>query len=280
MLCHIRLADAYTELPLFGGAPSECYPKANAAARKALELDPTLARPHAVLGGNQMEYEWDFAGGEAEYKKAFELDPSDATAHAWYAFDIGNIGGREQEAFTEANRAHQLDPLSPLIKEEVGYVHIRARKYDDAILECKKVANEDPTCAYTHVSLAHAYWAKHMYPQVIEESKVYGQLSGQTRESAFASALEKGFRSSGWKGALSKGIEARQAQRKSGYASAYEIAVLYADSGDKDQAFRWLNTAYQERDTYLYGLKTDFLLDPLRSDPRFAELVRKVGLPQ
>ena len=188
--------------------------------------------------------------------------------------------GREQEAFTETNRAHQLDPLSPLIKVNVGYLHFRARQYDDAILECKKVANEDPTFAYTHVCLAQAYWAKHMYPQVIEEWKVYGQLSGQTGESAFASALEKGFRSSGWKGALSKGIEARQAQRKSRYASAYEIAVLYADLGDKDQAFRWLNTASQERDTYLYGLKTDFLLDPLRSDPRFAELVSKVGLPQ
>jgi hypothetical protein len=90
----------------------------------------------------------------------------------------------------------------------------------------------------------------------------------------------EGFRSAGWKGPLAKGIEARQAQRKTGYFSAYLIAALYADIGDKDQAFRWLNTAYQERDSNLVGLKTDFLLDPLRSDPRFAELVRKVGLSQ
>lgn len=279
-LPHSGLADAYVELPMFGGAPSECYSKANAAARKALELDPTLARPHAVLGGTQTGYEWDFAEAEAEYKKAFELDPSDATAHGWYAFDLSTIGGREEEAFTEVNRAHQLDPLSPLIKANVGYVHFRARQYDNAILDCKKVANEDPTFAYTYQCLAMAYWAKHMYPQVIEEWKVYGQLSGQTGESAFASALEKGFRSSGWKGALSKGIEARQAQRKTGYASAFQIALLYAESGDKDSAFRWLNTAYLERDTYLEGLKTEFQLDPIRSDPRFAELVRKVGLPQ
>jgi eukaryotic-like serine/threonine-protein kinase len=278
-LAYSGLADAYSELPTLGGAPSEYYPKANAAARKALELDPTLARPHAVLGSSEMEYEWDFAGGEAEYKKAFELDPSDATAHAWYVWDIGKIGGREQEAFTEVNRAHQLDPLSPL-RENVGFVHIWARQYDDAILECKKVANEDPTIAYTHVCLARAYWAKHMYPQVVGEWKVYGQLSGDRRESDFASAMEQGFRSGGWKGALTKGIEARQTQRKTGYSSAYQIAILYAELGDKDQAFRWLNTAYQERDTYLYGLRTDFLLDPLRSDPRFAELVRKVGLPQ
>ena len=99
-------------------------------------------------------------------------------------------------------------------------------------------------------------------------------------EFEFASALEQGFRSAGWNGALAKGIEARQAQRKKGYSSAYNIAALYADLGDKDQAFRWLNTAYQERDWWLEGLKTYFPLDPIRSDPRFAELVRKVGLPQ
>src|SRR5437870_3093710 len=155
-----------------------------------------------------MEYEWDFAGGEAQYKKAFELDPSDATAHQWYAWDLAMIGGREQEAFTEINRAHQLDPLSPIIKQDVGFVHIRARQYDEAIFEYKKVANEDPTFAITHLNLAQAYWAKHM------------------------------------------------------------------------KTLQRLNTAYQERDLYLIGLKTDFQLEPLRSDPRFSEMVHKVGLPQ
>jgi hypothetical protein len=119
-----------------------------------------------------------------------------------------------------------------------------------------------------------------MYPQVIEEWKIYGQLSDDRNISDFASAAEQGFRSAGWKGALTKGIELRETQRKKGYSSAYKIATLYADSGDNDQAFKWLNTAYQERDYNLLGLKTDFLLDPLRSDPRFVELVRKMGLPQ
>ena len=119
-----------------------------------------------------------------------------------------------------------------------------------------------------------------MYPDVIKELKLYGQLYGDKKQTEFASALEQGFRSGGWKGALTKGIEIRQAQRKSDYSSAYKIAQLYADLGNKDQAFRWLDTAYQERDFNLIGLNTDFLLDPLRSDPRFAELVRKVGLPQ
>ena len=119
-----------------------------------------------------------------------------------------------------------------------------------------------------------------MYPQIIEEWKVFGQLSSDPSESDFASALEQGFRSAGWKGALRKGIEARQAQRKTGYYSAFEVACLYAELGDKEQAFHWFNTAYQERDRELLGLKTDSSLDTVRSDPRFAELVRKVGLPQ
>ena len=162
----------------------------------------------------------------------------------------------------------------------VGEIHVNARQYDEAIVVCKKLANEDPTFAVAHLYLALAYWGKRMYPQVIEEWKAYSQLSGERKESDFASALEQGFRSAGWKGALTKAIETRQAQRKTGYSSAYDIAALYADLGDKDHAFRWLNTAYQERDSKLELLKTDFLLDPLRSDPRFAELVRKVGLPQ
>jgi serine/threonine protein kinase/tetratricopeptide (TPR) repeat protein len=281
-LAYSGLADAY--LVSWGwarsGPPSEHYLKSNAAARKALELDATLARPHAVLGNNEMAYDWDFAGGESEYNKAFELDPNDATAHQWYAMDMSMIGGREQEALAEINRAHELDPLSPVISLDAGYLSLWARHYDEAIRICKKVANENPTFALAHNCLFFAYWAKRMYSRVIEEWKAYGQLSGDRNEAEFALALEQGFRSDGWSGALTRGIETRQAQRKTGYSSACIIADLYADLGDKDQAFGWLDTARQERDYLLLGLKTDFSLDPIRSDPRFAELVRKVGLPQ
>jgi predicted Zn-dependent protease len=114
----------------------------------------------------------------------------------------------------------------------------------------------------------------------LEEFRTFGQLSGEKRDVDFASAMEEGFRSASWNGALTKAIEMRKSQRKTGYSSAYEIATLYSNLGQKDEAFKWLNTAYQEHDRYLLGLKTDFLLDPLRADPRFAELVRKVGLPQ
>jgi TolB-like protein/DNA-binding winged helix-turn-helix (wHTH) protein len=279
-LAYSGLADAYSILSSYGGTPSENYPKSNAAARKALELDSSLAHPHAVLGVSEMVYEWDFAGGEAEFKKTFELDPNDATAHQWHATIIAGFGGREQEALAEINLAHQLDPLSPIISVNTGDVHAAARQYDEAIVICKKVANENPAFAAAHDCLEGAYWGKREYAQVIEELKICGQLSGNRNASDFASAMEQGFRSAGWKGALTKGIEIRQAHRQSGYSSAYAIARLYADLGDKNQAFLWLNTAYQERNDDLRSLKSDFLLDPLRSDPRFAELVHKVGLPQ
>jgi serine/threonine protein kinase/tetratricopeptide (TPR) repeat protein len=279
-LAYSGLADAHSILPSLGGTRSENFPKANAAARKALELDPTLGHPHAVLGTSEMEYDWDFAGGEAEYKKAFELEPNDATAHQWYAYDISMIGGRERLALAEAKLARRLDPSSPSTGFQEGYVHLWARNFDDAISTCKQVATENPTFALAHLCLAQAYWGKRMYPQVIEEWKAYGQLSGDQSETEFATALEDGFRSQGWKGALTKGVETREAQRKANYWSSYTIATLYADLGDKEQAFRWLDTAYQERDAALLGLKTDYLLDSVRSDPRFPKLVKKVGLPQ
>jgi serine/threonine protein kinase/Flp pilus assembly protein TadD len=279
-LAYSGLADVYTVYPVYGAKSSEVVPKSNVAARKALELDPTLAHPHAVLGGNEMEFDWDFAGGEAEYKKAFELDPNDASAHQWYGQDLGWLGGKDQEALAEMNRAHQLDPLSPIITETLGLVQISARIYDEAIATCQKLAAENPTFAQAHVCLAHAYWAKGMYPQTVEEFKILGQLNGNSKDAEFASALAQGFHSGGWKGALTKGIEVREAQRKSSYWSAYDIADLYAGLGEKDEVFRWLNAAYEERDYQMEGLKTDPLFDSVHSDPRFAELVRKVGLPQ
>ena len=281
-LAYSGLADTYTLLPLYGGGnPREAYAKANAAARKALQLDANLARPHAVLGRNEAWGEWDFAGGEAEFKKAFELDPNDATAHQWYAEHLGCLGGREQEALAEANRAHQLDPLSPIIGVAVGNVHNEARRYDEAIATCKKVASENPTFARAHGCLAGAYWHKRMYAQFFEEIKIAAQLSGDRNDSEFASAMEQGFRSAGWRGAETKARELALAQRKAGYGSgAYDIASSYAEFGDKEQAFRWLNTAYQEHDLGLACMKTNPIFDSIRSDPRFAELVRKVGLPQ
>ena len=204
-LAYSALGDVYTVYPVYGAKSGEVVPKSNAAARKALELDPTLAHPHAVLGGNYMEYDWDFAGGAAEYKKALELDPNDASAHQWYGQDIGFIGGHDQEALAEMNRAHQLDPLSPIITETLGLVQTTARKYDDAIATCQKSATDNPTFAQAHICLANAYWAKGMYPQVVEEYKLLGQLNRNPKDIEFAAALEQGFHSGRLEGRAGQG---------------------------------------------------------------------------
>lgn len=166
----------------------------------------------------------------------------------------------------------------------VGIIHLFARQYDEAVAWCKRLASENPTYALAHACLADAYIGKRMYPQVIEEYKMVVQLSDDPSRAEFESALIRGYGSGSWKGALTKGLEFSLGQRKtqpsSENGSAYYIAASYAELGDKDQAFQWFNTAYQEHDTYLVSLNTDFTLDPVRSDPRFAELVRKVGLPQ
>ncbi len=278
-LAYSGLADVYSVLPNYNGNQNEDFPKSNQAARKALELDPTLAHPHAILGSNEMQYDWDFAGGEAEFKKSFELDPNDATARQWYADDIAMLGGREQEALAEINRAQELDPQSPVIARVAAGIRVWARQYDEAIAICTKVANDNPAFAIAHDCLAYAYWGKRMYPQAIQEWKLFAQLSGNKFDAEIAAAMEEGYRSGGWKGAVTKAIAMRQAARKTNYFAASFIARLYADLGDKEQAFHWLNIAYQEHDWLLMGLNTFFSYDPVRSDPRFGELVRKVGLP-
>jgi tetratricopeptide (TPR) repeat protein len=231
-LAYAGLADTYSLLPDYGGSASEDIPKSNAAARKALELDATLARPHAVLGSNKVGYEWDFAGGEAEFKKAIELDPNDATAHQWYAETLVMVGGRGREGLAEINLAHQLDPQSLVIRRDLRADYAFTRRYDEAIAVCRKLANENPTFEVAHECLANAYWGKKMYPQVIEEWKIYGKLSGERTDSDYAAALEQGYRSGGWKGALNESIEILKAQRKAGSSASYNIAEAYADLGE------------------------------------------------
>ena len=281
-LAYAGIADANVVLDSYGSEPNDVKPKAIAAAEKALELDPTLARPHADLGLAKMQYSWDFSGGEAEYRKALELDPGDATAHQWLSQSLAHIGGRAQEGIDEAKRARQLDPLSAVIGHAQADAYQSAHQFDTAIELSKKVVADNPTFGAAHQDLANAYWAEHNYPQAIQEFKTSAELIGDKNGAEFAAALDAGFRSGGWPSALRKAIEVLLTQRKANaaYVSPIQVAQLYADLGEKDHAFEWLNTAYQEHDPSLEHFRTDFALDSLHSDPRYAELVRKIGFPQ
>jgi serine/threonine protein kinase/tetratricopeptide (TPR) repeat protein len=279
-LAYSGLADAF--VASHTDDANEVVLKSNAAAQKALDLDPTLAHPHAVLANNKWSHEWDFAAGEADFRRALALDPSDATAHQWFSGDLASIGGRSQEAIDEANRAAQLDPLSPKVALSPAFAYQADRQFDKAIEVSKKVIADNPAFGDAHGSLAASYWGQHKYREAIKEYQIEAQLEGDKDFTEFADALDTGFRSGGWPQALRKGIEVSLAQRKDqrGINPAYDVARLYADLGEKEHAFEWLNTAYLEHDHGLTGIRTEFEMDSLRSDPRYAELIRKIGLPQ
>jgi len=281
-LAYSGLADAYLVLANYGSDPHDVLPKADAAANKALELDPSLAHPHAVLGGNKMEYSWDFAGAEADFRKAIELDPGDASAHQWFSEGLAGIGGRAQEAIDEGNRAAQLDPLSPVIGAQQAQAYASARQYEKAFELYKKLIEDNPSFGRAHSELAATYWGARKYPEMIQEFKTGAQLEGDQADAEFAAALDAGFRAGGWPEALRRAIAVRlmQQKNKSAYVSPYDVARLYADAGDKDRAFEYLNRAYQEHDVYLFELPTAFQFDSLRTDPRYKELIRKIGFPQ
>jgi len=281
-LAYAGVADGYAVLSAYGGDPKDLFAKASAAAEKALELDPMLARPHADLGLAKMQYYWDFAGGEAEFKKAFALDPSDATAHQWLSQSLSYMGGRAQEAIEEGNRAHELDPLSPIIGFAQAEAYLFDHQLDKSIEMFKKLSSDYPAFGVSHLGLAWAYWEQRKYPQAIQEFTAVAELMADKNRTEYAAALHAGFRSGGWPSAAHKAIEVLVEERKAGtnYAAPGEIAELYADIGEKDNAFQWLSTAYQERCVTLSYLRTDFAFDSLRSDARYTELVRKIGFPQ
>ncbi len=281
-LAYAGIADAYAVLSDYGADPNDVFPKSSAAAEKALELDPSLARPHADLGSYKMQHAWDFAGGEAEFRKAFELDPSDASAHQWFAEQLSYIGGRAQESIDEAERARQLDPLSPVIITVLAEVCTQDRQFDRSIEILNKFNAENPSFGRGHFGLYQAYWGKHEYAQAIRELKTSAQLEGDKDAAEITDAMDTGFRSGGLQAAMRKAIEVALARRKSStnFVSSFQIASFYAELGDKDRAFDWLNTAYQERDNYLEALRTTYWMDSLRSDPRYSALVRKIGFPQ
>jgi serine/threonine protein kinase/tetratricopeptide (TPR) repeat protein len=281
-LAYVGIADVYVVMGSFGGDANESSAKGKAAAEKALELDPTLARAHADLGIVKMQHDWDFAGGEAEFRRAFELDPSDATAHQWFSQCISYLGGRAHESIEEGNLARQLDPLSPIIAFAQAEAYTEDREFDKAIEMMKKAEADNPSFGVAHIFLSYPYWGEHKYQELIEEYQANARNSAERINADYAAALDSGFRAGGWPTAAHKGIEVLTAQykAKTNYLAPYTIAELYGDIGDKDHAFEWLNIAYQDRNILLIGMPTDFTFDSLRSDPRYAELVRKIGLPQ
>jgi TolB-like protein/Tfp pilus assembly protein PilF len=268
------LADMYRSL--IGSSildPREYLPKAEGAARKAVELDESLADGHYALASLRT-YAWDWAEAEKEYKRAIELNANHALAHRWYASYL-RLLSRHDQAIAEITRARELDPLSPALNATVGFILFSARKHNDAIESLKRTIELDKDYPYTYLFLAFTYSAKGNHSQAIascQEAMRLGLNTPSTRVflgTAYANAGER-----------EQAAEVlKQLQSGTDYVSPGDLATLYAALGDPEQAFASLEKAYQTQDPQLQHLGVSPGFDPLRKDPRFKDFLRRVGLP-
>lgn len=270
-LAYAGLADAYSILGDYTFLdPKEAFPRAKVAAQKALEIDDTLAEAHASLG-KVKELDWDWSGAEREYKRAIELNANYAEARRNFSGYLVKMG-RHNDAMEEIKRAQELDPLSLNIKAGLAFVFYMARRYDQAIEQYQKVVEMDSNFSTAHYMLGNAYLKKGMYGEAIaafQKSDFEGPLL--LLAVAYAHAL------SGKKDEAQKILDQMKSTKE--YVPPYDMVYLYASLGDRDQAFKWLEKAMRDKDAVGY-LKVDPHMDSLRSDPRFQEMLRRVGLPQ
>ena len=277
-LAYVGLADAYVLMPLYGaGAPQDCYPKAKAAAKKALELDDVSAEAHTSLAQVYCYYDLDYPQAIQEYQRAIELNPNYATAHQWYGSSGLAALGQFDEAIAEVKRAIELDPLSLVINTDLGNTYYRARRYDEAIDQMRKTLEMDPGFYYAHWNLGSALAAKGSLGPAIEE---YQKARILNDDPSMLGLLADAYAASGNKAEAIKIRDQLEAISKQRYVSAYSFALVYLGLGDKKEAMRWLEKAYQDRaGDALRFVRVEPLLDPLRGDPRFEALVAKIFPP-
>jgi len=277
-LAYAGLAESYNALADFNVLPpKEVYPKSRSAALAALKLDDLLAQAHTALAVVLFEYDWAWSDAETEFKRAIELSPGDSDAHLQYSYYLAFMG-QFDEAIAEMKRSQELDPVSLVKITGVGQILYAARRYDEAIEQCKKAIEMDPNLGFAHWLLGLAYMYKGMYEPAILAFQKSIPLSGDSPDEPASLALA--YARSGKKADARKILDELKRRSKSKYLSPTVIATIHGALGENDQAFEWLDKAYDERDFLLVLLKVEPMFDPLRSDRRFAELVRRVGLPQ
>jgi len=276
-LAYAGLADCYV-IPANPLPPREAMPKGKAAAMRALELDETLTEAHTSLARVLTVYDWDWPGAGKEFKRAIELNPRYAIAHQWYGGYLEAMA-RHDEAIAERKRAQELDPPSPVINFELGLAFYFVRNYDQAIEQFQKTLELDPNFPPAHAFLPAAYEQKGMYNRAIAEFKNAMPMSGGEQKLAMA-GLGHVYAVSGKKVEAHAVLNQLKQLSSQEYVSAYSIALVYAGLGEKEQAFAWLERAYEERAFQMHDLKVEPRWDNIRSDPRFEDLLRRVGLPQ
>jgi TolB-like protein/DNA-binding winged helix-turn-helix (wHTH) protein/Tfp pilus assembly protein PilF len=277
------VADSLNLLALYEYTPGrDAFPLAKAAAVKALEIDGTLAEGHTSLAWTKLIQDWDWSGAEQEFRRALELNPSYETAHLWYGLELV-WQGKLDSGVAEVRRAQELAPFGVRTALSAAWVFALARQYDTAILRLKEVVELHPTEAGGHVWLGLTYLQKGMHEQAIAETRKgvdLAELANERPVNIPLGRLGYAYGVSGKKREAIMVLERLRKMSKTMYVSAFTFAIVHVGLGQKDQAFRWLQKAYDERVPELIFLKVDPRFDSLRSDPRFEDLLRRMNFPR
>ena len=275
-LAYAGLADSYAMLGDYSVlAPREAFPRAEAAAATALRLDDNLSEGHTSLAFVKMAYQWDWAAADREFRRAIELNPNYATAHQWYASYLVMMG-RFDDSTREIKRAQELDPLSRIINANLGLHYYYARKFDDSIVQLKKTISLEESFFVPHQYLGRTYIQKGMYKEALAELERARELSGNAPE--VVASLGHAYAVAGRTSDAQKALADLDEIARERYVLPYFRAAVYTGLGDKDQAFAWLERAFEERHPGLVLVNIDPRFDTLRSDPRFADLIRRLGV--
>jgi len=275
-LAYAGLSDSHNLLGYLGIAPpKEAFPRSEAAAVKALELDDSLSEAHLSLAKVKLFYDWDGPGFESEVKRSLDLDSNYADAHGMYGTYLLAIG-RFNESIAERKRALELDPLSPLGNTSVGWSYFYARRYEDAIEWYKKALELDPNFVVAHNGLATAYELKGMHSEAVDAFLRAKSLTGANEQTM--GALKQAFASSGIKGYWQKELELAKEQQKVSPVGTQRMATIYTELGDNDHAVEWLEKGYEEHNSLLIFINVIPTFDSLHSHPGFVDLVRRIGL--
>jgi TolB-like protein/DNA-binding winged helix-turn-helix (wHTH) protein/Flp pilus assembly protein TadD len=257
--------------------PTQAFPKVHAAALKALELDESLAEAHSSLGSYRWEYEWDKSGAEKEFRRAIELNPSYATAHAWYAEELAALG-RGDQALAEMERAREVDPLSLPVSVVAGWILYVERDNDQAIDQFQRTLELDSNFAIAHLYLGRAYVQKGNLEQAIVEAQTATRLSGS--HPFYMAWLGYAYARAGNRNEALRILHQLKVISGKKYVASHDVAAIYVGLGEKSKAIAWLNKGYDEHSYTVLQLGVEPEFDSLRSDPRFQDLVQRVGLSQ
>ena len=275
-LAYAGLADSYVLLSGYAvSSPQESFPKAKEAAQKAIKLDDSLAEAHTSLGYVLFNFDWNFEESEKEMRRAIELNPNYSTAYHWYGNANLLAFGKLDESIESVRRAHELDPLSLIINADLGTAYLYAGQLEKAVGQYKKTIELDENFYYAHAYLGRTYMMKGEYENAIKEFEKAQTLGSDPRVLMLSAC---NYSRMGKRGEALKKIEELKKVSQEKYVSPYYFALAYTSLGDKDKAFEWLEKAFAAREGRMTLMKADPLLNDLRSDPRFDDLLKRVGL--